>query len=194
MSLAAEVWQTLSAINVNDKVEYKNRLAYLSWAWAWQKLMEHYPESTYTIHDEKTFTDHTMEVGVTVTVKKDGQEISRYMWLPVIDHKNNAIKNPDAFAINKNKMRCLVKCLAMFGLGVYIYAGEDIPEAEKSPPFNMAAYEKSAAEAETMEKLKELFAEAWSNTGGEQRARAQDIYNNRKADFEAAEKETQNAE
>ena len=53
----------------------------------------------------------------------------RHMWLPVMDHRNKAIPNPDKFAINSSKMRCLVKCFAMFGLGHYIYAGEDLPQA-----------------------------------------------------------------
>lgn len=68
MSFPQEVWKTLSAVNVNDKVEKKNGLSYLSWAWAWQTLMEHYPESSFEMHPEKFFSDGTAEVGVTVNV------------------------------------------------------------------------------------------------------------------------------
>lgn len=189
MSFPQEVWKTLSAVNVNDKVEKKNGLSYLSWAWAWQTLMEHYPESVFEMHPEKFFSDGTAEVGVTVTVKKDDQSISRYMWLPVIDHRNKAIQNPNSFDINKNKMRCLVKCLGMFGLGLYIYAGEDLPEVEKNPPFDLAAYEKAVAEAQTEDELKQIFADAWKHTGGKLRAKVKDIYENRKADFQNNQQE-----
>ena len=185
MSFPQEVWKTLSAVNVNDKVEKKNRFTYLSWVWAWQILMEHYPESSFEMHPEKFFPDGTAEVGVTVTVRKDEQAISRYMWLPVINNQNQPTKNPNSFDINKNKMRCLVKCLGMFGLGLYIYAGEDLPEAEKNPPFDLAAYEKAVAEAETEEDLKQIFADAWKHTDGNIRAKAKDIYENRKADFQS---------
>lgn len=109
------------------------------------------------------------------------------MWLPVIDHRNKAIQNPNSFDINKNKMRCLVKCLGMFGLGLYIYAGEDLPEAEKNPPFDLAAYEKAVAEAQTEDELKQIFADAWKHTDGKIRAKAKDIYENRKADFKEEE-------
>ena len=189
MSFPQEVWKTLSSVNVNDKVEKKNGLSYLSWAWAWQTLMEHYPESSFEMHPENFFSDGTAEVGVTVTVKKDDQSISRYMWLPVIDHRNKAIQNPNSFDINKNKMRCLVKCLGMFGLGLYIYAGEDLPEAEKNPPFDLAAYEKAVAEAQTGDELKQIFADAWKHTDGKLRAKVKDIYENRKADFQNNQQE-----
>ena len=72
-----------------------------------------------------------MEVSVVVTITKGNQAVSRSMWLPVMDYKNKAIPNPDAFAINTAKMRCLTKCFAMLGLGHYIYAGEDIPQASQ---------------------------------------------------------------
>ena len=188
-SFPRQVWENLSAVNVNDKVEKKNGLSYLSWAWAWQTLMEHYPESSYEFAAEKYFQDGTCEVGVTVTVKDGENEIRRYMWLPVLDYKNKPIPTPNAFDINKNKMRCLVKCLGMFGLGLYIYAGEDLPEAEKNPPFDLAAYEKAVAGAQTEEELKQIFADAWKHTYSNIRAKAKDIYENRKADFQAAKQE-----
>lgn len=183
-SFPRQVWETLSAINVNEKAEKKLGLTYLSWAWAWQTLMEHYPESTYQFAEEKYFHDGTCEVCVTVAVKDGENEISRYMWLPVLDHKNKPIPNPNAFDINKNKMRCLVKCLGMFGLGLYIYAGEDLPEVEKNPPFDLAAYEKAVAEAKSEDELKQIFADAWKHTDGKLRAKVKDIYENRKADFQ----------
>jgi hypothetical protein len=122
------VWKTLSAINVNDHVEKKGTLSYLSWAWAWGVLMEHYPDAAYAFDDPISLPDGSCEVWVTVTI--DG--ISRRMWLPVMDNRNNSIANPSSRHISDTRMRCLVKCLAMFGLGHYIYAGEDLPAAPAS--------------------------------------------------------------
>lgn len=129
-SFAKEVWEKLSSINVNEHVEKKNGLSFLSWAWAWGTLMEHYPESEYEFHSEAHQDDGSVTVWVTVTVKEGDRELSRNMWLPVMDHKNNAIVKPDARKVSDSRMRCLTKCLAIFGLGHYIYAGEDIPAEE----------------------------------------------------------------
>lgn len=131
MVLAKEVWETLSAIDVSSHVEKKNNLNYLSWAWAWATLMSKYPDADYSFSSH-TFPDTTVEITATVTIKKGDQHLSRSMWLPVMNYKNQAVKNPDAFAVNSCKMRCLVKCLAMFGLGFTIYAGSelDVPADE----------------------------------------------------------------
>lgn len=141
------VFDTLYEINVNDKTESKQGLTYLSWSWAWAVVKRLYPDASYNIkkfenslpyvYDENTgymvFTDVTI----------GGQ--THEMWLPVMDSNNKAMKNepytittkygkeiPVAaatmFDVNKTIMRCLVKNLAMFGLGLYIYAGEDLPE------------------------------------------------------------------
>ncbi len=127
MSKSSEIWKKLSSIDVNGKTEKKGNLTYLSWAWAWGTLMDHYPQATYKFDEHQTLSDGSMMVFVTVDI--DG--VSHDMWLPVIDYKNKAIKNPDAMAVNTARMRCLTKCLAMFGLGHYIYAGEDLPESVK---------------------------------------------------------------
>lgn len=126
MEIAKEVWQTLSAINVNDKVQEKNGLKFLSWAWAWGVLMEHYPGSEYEFDEPVTLPDGSVEVWCTVTVVGSSR-LSRRMWLPVMDFRNKSIIAPNSRDINDTRMRCLTKCLAMFGLGHYIYAGEDIP-------------------------------------------------------------------
>lgn len=185
----AQVWKTLSAVNVNEQTEKKQNLTYLSWAWAWQVLMEHYPQSSYEIHPEKTFPDGSVEVSVSVTVSDGENSLTRYMWLPVIDHKNNAVKHPDAFIINKNKMRCLVKCIAMFGLGLYIYAGEDLPEAEKPAPahqgIDIEEATRALRQAANLDNLKAVFGHAWTAATKEQQPIIKDIYDKRKADFEA---------
>lgn len=116
-------WQTLSKIDCSKHTEKKGNLTYLSWAWAWATLMEHYPESLFEIHDNQMHDDGTVTVSCTVTV----EAMPRTMWLPVMDNRNNAVKNPDARKLSDAKMRCLVKAIAMHGLGLYIYAGEDLP-------------------------------------------------------------------
>jgi hypothetical protein len=121
----SSVWKTLSAIDCSKHVEKKAGLSYLSWAWAWATLMEHYPSSSFEFLPEQNHDDGSVTVTCDVTV----EGTTRRMWLPVMDNRNNAIKNPDARKISDARMRCLVKAIAMHGLGLYIYAGEDLPES-----------------------------------------------------------------
>lgn len=128
-NLTGQIWQTLSVINVNEHTQKKANLTFLSWTWAYSVLMQHYPNNNYEL-SERLLADGSVEVNCTLTITEGDQSVSRTMWLPVMDHRNKAIQNPDARQISDAKMRCLVKCLAMFGLGIYIYAGQDIPQAE----------------------------------------------------------------
>ena len=137
------VWKTLSSINVNENTEKKGNLTYLSWAWAWGELMKHYPQATYSFTTWE-YPDGSSYVVKDVLIYDDGtcsvecelriDDLVRKMWLPVMDYRNNAIENPTARQISDTKMRCLVKCISMFGLGHYIYAGEDLPQESASPP------------------------------------------------------------
>ena len=129
-TLMAQIWADLSLINVNDNVQKKGNLSYLSWAWAWSTLMERYPESYYRFEDSAR-NDGSVMVECVVTIHEGEEVACRTMWLPVMDNRNNAILHPTARDVSDTRMRCLVKALAMFGLGFYIYAGEDIPSAEK---------------------------------------------------------------
>lgn len=130
------IWDTLSKINVNPHVEKKNGFSYLSWAWAWGVLMDHFPDSKFMFDRDADgselfrYPDGSCEVRCVLTING----VSRFMWLPVMDHRNKAITNPNARDANDAKMRCLVKAMALFGLGHYIYAGEDLPDASKSEP------------------------------------------------------------
>lgn len=126
---AENIWKTLSSIDVSKHVDKKGNLSYLSWAWAWGTLMKYYPQAVYNFLQTEKHEDGTVTVYCEVII----DDVSRTMWLPVMDHRNNAIANPDARKISDTKMRCLTKCLAMFGLGHYIYAGEDLPEQEPQP-------------------------------------------------------------
>ena len=117
----------LSRIDVSKHVEKKGQLSYLSWAWAWGVLMEHYPESVYHFADNEIHADASVTVHCALQV----DNVTRSMWLPVMDNRNKSIQNPTSRDISDAKMRCLVKAIAMFGLGHYIYAGEDLPRAEQ---------------------------------------------------------------
>jgi hypothetical protein len=121
-----QVWQTLSSVNVNEKTDKKMNLTYLSWAWAWGILMEHYPFATYTFDEEATSSNGTVMTNCTLTIGN----LERSMFLPVMDYKNNSIANPTSRQVSDTRMRCLVKCMAMFGLGHYIYAGEELPDSK----------------------------------------------------------------
>lgn len=144
------VFETLSAINVNDKAEKKNGLTYLSWAWAWGEVKKIYPDATYQVLRDPTtskpyFFDESLGYMVMTIVTIQGQTLE--MWLPVMDGANKAMRKVSysyatrygnkeveaatMFDINKTLMRCLTKNLAMFGLGHYIFAGEDLPESDE---------------------------------------------------------------
>jgi len=125
----------LLKINVNDHLEKKGNLSYLSWAWAWAEVLKIDPAASWVAHEWNDrpamfLPDGSAMVKVSVTVKGD----TKLCVLPVMDNRNRAIQNPDAFAVNTAIMRCLAKAIAMHGLGLYIYAGEDLPEAEKKEP------------------------------------------------------------
>ena len=124
----------LNGINVKDKTEKKNGLTYLSWAWAWAELKKLHPDATYTIYENaQGWNYHTdgrtawVKTGVTV----DGIEHIEY--LPVMDFKNKSIPADavTSFDVNKAIQRSLTKAVARHGLGLYIYAGEDLPEEER---------------------------------------------------------------
>lgn len=133
-SLYKQIWDELSVINVSEHVEKKMNLSYLSWAWAYGTLMKYYPHNSYSF-TQNIEADGTVTVECMLTIHQGDEVAIRSMWLPVMDNKNQAIQNPTARQISDNKMRCFVKCIAMFGLGHYIYAGEDLPDGtEKAAP------------------------------------------------------------
>jgi len=137
-------------LNVNEHTELKNDLTYLSWAWAWQEFLKICPEATYEI---KKFTNpitgktttylEDEDLGFMVYTSITARGVTREMWLPVMDNANKSMKRQayeyntkkgkktvepiSMFDVNKAIMRCLTKNIAMFGLGIYIYAGEDLP-------------------------------------------------------------------
>ncbi|PEQ01528.1 hypothetical protein CN587_25220 [Bacillus wiedmannii] len=131
------LFQQLYDINVNDKLDKKANLSYLSWAWAWAEVKKVDPNASNEVHEFplpnvegvkvpylQTPTGYFVKVSVTIKGQTETE------WLPVMDHRNKTIEKPNAFDINKNTKRCLVKAIALHGLGLYVYAGEDLPEVD----------------------------------------------------------------
>ena len=127
-----ELIAKLLAKDVNSHTEKKNNLTYLSWAWAWAEALKADANAVYKVEmfDCKCYMDINGTAMVFVTVIMFGKAIT--CQLPVMDYRNKAIPNPDAFAVNTAIMRCMTKGLSLHGLGLYIYAGEDLPEEGRS--------------------------------------------------------------
>jgi hypothetical protein len=125
-----KTWKTLSSLNVNDDKEKKGQFDYLSWADAWKHVQSAVDDATYELLDDIVYPDNSREVRCSVTING----VTHTMWLAVMDYNNRAIKNPDSAAINKARMRCFVKAIAMHGLGLYIYQGEDLPDELDEKP------------------------------------------------------------
>lgn len=149
-------FKVLNAINVNGHVEMKNNLSYLSWAWAWSELKSHYPTATYAIYENADgWNYHTdgrtawVKTGVTVEGVEHIEE------LPVMDFRNKSIplEQITSFDVNKAIQRSLTKAVARHGLGLYIYAGEDLPmDADEAAAIEKNAKKITAKDAEIMAK------------------------------------------
>ncbi|GAP05013.1 DUF1071 domain-containing protein [Fructobacillus tropaeoli] len=126
------VFKTLSEIDVSDHVDKKGNFNYLSWPWAISEVMKNYPDTTYEVKEAEDggylFGNPQRGYSVKTSVTIQGRTLG--MWLPVMDMRNKSLMKPTSTDENKAVMRCLVKNLAMFGLGLYIYAGEDLPDVE----------------------------------------------------------------
>ena len=113
-------WRKLSRVDVSHGVEVKHGgLSYLSWSVAWASLMDEFPKATYEWLEPINLADGTVMVRCTVTV----DDLTHEMQLPVLDHRNKPLSSPNAFDYNSAQMRCLVKCIAMHGIGISLYLG-----------------------------------------------------------------------
>jgi len=150
----------LLKVSVNEHAEKKGNLTYLSWAWAWTEVLKQDSGATWVVHlyGPEGNTEPMMRIGKTamvhtsVTVKG----LRRECLLPVMDHRNKAIQDPDSFAVNTAIMRCMTKAISMHGLGLYIYAGEDLPEAENPTPAKVTAVPATFRSSPTMGVLNSL--------------------------------------
>lgn len=181
-TLEKSIFDELNAVNVNDHTEEKNGLTYLSWAWAWSELKKRYPNAVYEIErfgeDKKPYL-YDEDLGYMVFTKITIDGLTHEMWLPVMDSANKSMKNKPyqykarqwnkqtktfdivdktvqtatMFDINKTIMRCLVKNIGMFGLGIYIYAGEDLPEdIDKEQPQQVQETPKQTQKQQAVQK------------------------------------------
>ena len=157
----------LLSTNVNNHTEKKGNLTYLSWAWAWAEALKADEDATYKVEmfGDKCYMDINGTAMVFVTVTMFRKPVT--CQLPVMDYKNKAILNPDAFAVNTAIMRCMTKALSLHGLGLYIYAGEDLPEGEGSDiDVNSMIDHLAAIEAaSTIEELKNVYTVAYGACG-----------------------------
>lgn len=153
------VWETLSKVNVDDYKKKKGDLDYLGWSMAWSILMEHYPYAQYEFKDEKFLENGTCLCHVDLTIG----DLKRPMWLAVMNYANKSVVNPTYQQIQNTRMRCLVKAIAMFGLGFYIYEGE------KSFPYedeDLPNESKDLEEAELVSSSQEGWVFEFVKTGG----------------------------
>jgi len=155
----AEIFRNLNELNVNEYTAKKGNFTYLSWAWAVRELLKVAPNATWVVHEFEEWHEHGSSkqpymktdtgyfVQVTVTVNM----IDRTQVHPVLDNRNQTIDEPNAFQINTSIQRCLAKAIALHGLGLYIYAGEDLPVDD---PLTTEEINKITEIAKTIDKSK----------------------------------------
>ena len=187
-----KTFNELRAINVNEHTEKKDGLTYLSWAWAWDTFKQACPDATYEILKSPAGLPYfESSAGAMVYTKVTANCETHEMWLPVMDGKNKAMKSEpytysvrdwktkqqvektvDAYSmfdINKTLMRCLVKNLAMFGLGLYIYAGEDVPkDTQDNDPVETETMTDAIMASPNLEKLREIYIASVKQAKGNQ--------------------------
>jgi hypothetical protein len=179
MSETKNYFQVLNDINVSDKTEKKNNLTYLSWAWAWAELKKIYHNSQYRVYekdDGRIYWDDGRTAWVKVSTTVEGIEHIEY--LPVMDLRNASIPVDKVTSMDANKaiQRALTKSLARHGVGLYIYAGEDIPEAEKGKMDEgvLSDWLVKIEGAGTRDELKKIYHEAYGIAHGLKDQSAQD--------------------
>ena len=153
-----KTFNELRTINVNEHTEKKGKFTYLSWTWAVDQLLQNDSSATWTFGEPIYFAETLM---VFCTVNAMGKSMTCQM--PVIDSRNKAIPNPNAMDVNTAMMRCLTKCISLFGIGLYIYAGEDLPNEE---PVDLTAesdlWIDSIKTCTTIDELKAVYGKAYS--------------------------------
>jgi len=146
----------LRKIDVSEHIEKKNNLSYLSWAWAVDTLLQQDPSATWKYKEPAQFGETLM---VFCSVTAFGKTMTAQ--LPVMDYRNKAIVNPDAFSVNTAMQRCLAKAIALHGIGLYIYSGEDLPENTvkeiEVTEYQLGQFKKQLEDAVKDGKLKEAF-------------------------------------
>ena len=163
MSKQINVFETLNKINLKDKIEKKNNLSYVSWAWAYTEVKKNFPNMTAKVYENEQswnyFTDgRTCWVKVSTTIEDD--EITEY--LPIMDYRNNSIPLDKVTSTDVNKaiQRGLTKSLARHGLGMYVYAGEDLPEEIKKDADNSKIHTNTTLNSNQVAQIKKLIKQS----------------------------------
>ena len=153
-----KTFNELRLINVNEHTEKKGKFTYLSWTWAVDTLLQNDPSATWTFGDPVYFAESVM---VFCTVTAMGKSMTCQM--PVLNNMNKAIPNPNAMDVNTAMMRCLVKTISLFGIGLYIYAGEDLPD-EEIPDLTAEAnlWVGSIMDCKSIDELKVTYGKAYA--------------------------------
>ena len=173
MSSKQNVFETLNKVDVSGYTKKKGKFSYLSWCFAVQELLKVCPEATWDVHifkghdgADQPYMKNGTGAYVQVTVNVNG--ILRTQVHPVLDNRNAAIKEPDSFQINTSIQRCLAKAIALHGLGLYIFAGEDLPEPDaltKGETENMVNLAKGITDKETREGVSDALSKGTVNSG-----------------------------
>lgn len=151
-----KTFNELRLINVNEHTERKGKFTYLSWTWAVDQLLQNDPSATWTFGDPMYFAESIM---VFCTVHAFGKSMTCQM--PVLNHQNKAIPNPNAMDVNTAMMRCLTKTISLFGIGLYIYAGDDLPDEEPIDLLEESKkWELAITACKTLDELKEIYVAA----------------------------------
>jgi len=152
-----KTFNELRLINVNEHTEKKGKFTYLSWTWAVDTLLQNDPSATWTFGDPVYFAESVM---VFCTVTAMGKSMTCQM--PVLNNMNKAIANPNAMDVNTAMMRCLTKTISLFGIGLYLYSGDDLPD-EEVPDLTAEAdkWVLAISGTKTMDELKEIYGAAY---------------------------------
>lgn len=159
-------YNEIRKINVNEHTDKKGKFTYLSWAWAVDQLLQLDPKATWDYQAPMQFGDTLM---VFCSVTAFGKTMTAQ--LPVLNHQNKAISNPNAMDVNTAMQRCLAKAIALHGLGLYIYAGEDVPD-EPTPDLTAEAqlWVGSIKDCKTIDELKVTYGQAYAALGKDKNA------------------------
>lgn len=153
-----KTFNELRLINVNEHTERKGKFTYLSWTWAVDQLLQNDPSATWTFGDPVYFNESVM---VFCSVNAFGKTMTCQM--PVLNNTNKAIANPNAMDVNTAMMRCLTKTISLFGIGLYIYAGDDLPEEEAVDLTAEAnKWVEAISNCDSMELLKDVYKNAYN--------------------------------
>ena len=173
MSSKQNVFETLNKIDVSKYTEKKGKFNYLSWSYAVRELLKVCPTATWDLHTFKNLhgTDQPYMkngTGSYVQVSVDVEGVVRTQIHPVLDHRNQTINEPNAFEINTSIQRCLAKAIALHGLGLYIFAGEDLPEPDaltQTQIDDMKAKAENIADKKVMQGVTDAIASGQVNSG-----------------------------